>query len=97
MSEYLPCPADTSGVSLPPELLAMTEIIAENVHEVWAAGRVADGWEYGPERNDGLRQTPCLVPYGELTDEEKAFDRATAISTLQLIHNLGFKIVPKEV
>ena len=41
---YNPKPVDTSDISLPEELLALTERIAENVHDVWAAGRIAEGW-----------------------------------------------------
>lgn len=37
---YEPKPIDTSDVVLPAELLALTEKIAENVHEVWAAGEL---------------------------------------------------------
>ena len=89
---YTPKPLDTSDVKLPEELLELTEKIAENVHEVWSAGRIADGWTYGETRNDEKRQTPCLVPYHCLTEEEKQFDRSTALETLRLIVALGYKI-----
>ena len=63
------------------------------VHEVWSEGRMKDGWECGEERNDTKRQHPCLVPYEELTEEEKNFDRKTSQETLKLIIKLGFKIM----
>ena len=89
---YKPQPGDTSEVILPEELLQLTEKIAENVHEVWALGRIKDGWTYGEIRDDANRQTPCLVPYDELSEEEKEYDRNTAMETLKLIVALGYKI-----
>ena len=67
-------------------------MIAENVHEVWAKSRIDQGWTYGPERSDVLKQHPCLVPYDELPEVEKAYDRYTALGTLRLIVKMGFKI-----
>lgn len=89
---YLPNPIDTGNITLPEELLALTEKIAENVHEVWAQGRIREGWTYGESRNDALKTTPCLVPYSELSDAEKQYDRNTAMETLKLITALGYKI-----
>ena len=89
---YTPAPQDTSGITLSSELLALAEAMAENVHEVWAERRIAEGWTYGPVRDDAKKQTPCLVPYAELPEEEKEYDRSTAISTLKFIVSTGFKI-----
>ncbi|MDR2425515.1 MAG: Ryanodine receptor Ryr [Prevotellaceae bacterium] len=89
---YTPQPIDTSDIALSPELLELTERIAENVHDVWAASRIADGWTYGSVRNDELKQHPCLVPYNELPESEKEYDRKTAMETLKVIEKLGFRI-----
>ncbi|MBQ8435019.1 MAG: Ryanodine receptor Ryr [Oscillospiraceae bacterium] len=89
---YIPNPFDTSKIVLNEELLTLTEKIAENVHEVWAKGRIADGWTYGKVRDDNARTTPCLVPYNELSEEEKSFDRNTAMETLKFITALGYRI-----
>ena len=79
---YTPKPIDTSKIALPEELVELTEKIAENVHDVWAEGRIKQGWTYGEERNDALKQTPCLVPYNELPESEKEYDRNTAVETV---------------
>ena len=92
---YTPKPVDTSAIVLDEGLLELTEKIAENVHEVWAAGRIADGWTYGEERDDTKKTTPCLVPYAALTDEEKAYDRNTALETIKLIIALGYTVEKK--
>ena len=90
---YVPQPMDTSDVLLPEELNVLIEQMAKNVHEVWAQSRMTQGWTYGEERSDVLKQHPCLVSYEELPEVEKAYDRDTAIGTLKLISKLGFKII----
>lgn len=89
---YVPHPIDVSDVELPEEITDLVEKIAKNVHEVWAVGRLAEGWSYGPERNDQARTTPCLVPYEKLPESEKEYDRNTALGTLKLIVKLGYEI-----
>ena len=92
---YPPAPQDTSKVALSKELLALAEAMAENVHEVWAERRIAEGWTYGTVRNDAKKQTPCLVPYAELPEEEKEYDRSTALETLKFIVSRGYEILKK--
>lgn len=91
-SKYIPQPVDTSDVKLPDELKELVEEMSKNVHEVWAETRFSQGWTYGKQRDDELKTHPCLVPYEELPDEEKEYDRNTSIGTLKLIIKLGFKI-----
>ena len=92
MKTYDPKPLDTSKIELSSDLLDLTEQIAENVHEVWSAGRIAEGWTYGEKRDDKLKQTPCLVPYSDLPESEKEYDRKTALNTLKLVIALGYRI-----
>ncbi len=89
---YTPKPIDTSGIELPKEITELTEKIATNVHENWAAERIADGWVYGEKRDDEKKTTPCLVPYDELPEREKDFDRITAMQSIKTILALGYKI-----
>ncbi len=89
---YKPNPIDTSKVVLPSGLQELTEKIAENVHEVWAQGRIDEGWTYGEKRDDALKQTPCLVPYSQLPESEKEYDRKTALETVKVILSLGYEI-----
>ena len=87
---YIPKPLDTSDVQLSNEILELTEKLAENTHEVWSAGRIAQGWRYGEERDDGEKLHPCLIPYSQLSDDEKQFDRSTSLETLKCILKLGY-------
>jgi ryanodine receptor 2 len=89
---YIPKPIDTSDIELSEELLELTEEMAKNVHDVWSAGRIAQGWTWGPKRDDEKKENPCLVPYEELPESEKEYDRNTSIETLKVILSLGFKI-----
>ncbi len=92
MKKYVPNPVDTTDVKLPMELESLVEEMAKNVHEVWAQTRISQGWSFGEERNDATKKHPCLVPYEELSEEEKTYDRNTSVQTLKLILKLGFKI-----
>ena len=92
-NNYIPKPIDTTGVALPKELNDLAEETAKNVHEVWSEGRMKEGWTYGEERDDAKKHHPCLVPYEDLTETEKEYDRNTSQETLKLIMKLGFKIV----
>ena len=89
---YTPAPLDTRDIELPRELDGLIEEMARNVHDVWAQGRIAEGWTYGEQRDDKRKMHPCLVPYEELPDAEREYDRQTAVQTLKLILKLGFKI-----
>ena len=89
---YIPSPEDLSEVELPESLIELSEYIAKNVPEVWAKSRMDEGWTYGTLRDDVLKKHPCLIPYGELPESEKEYDRKTAMNTIKLIKKLGFKI-----
>lgn len=95
MGTYVPTPVCLDAVEVPAELLPLSERIAEHVHDVWAQQRIKDGWTYGPSRDDVTMHHPCLVPYGELPDAEKAYDRKTAEGTIKLVLASGFDIVAK--
>ena len=90
---YDPKPIDTGKIELPPEIVKLTEALAENSHENWAVGRIKEGWKYGPQRDDNQKTHPLLVAYSELPDSEKQYDRNSAMETLKVIYSLGYKIV----
>ena len=92
---YTPKPIDLSDVELTEDLNELREVIAENAHDVWALERQIQGWTYGPQRDDDLKQTPCMVAYSELPENEKKFDRETAMNTLKLLKKLGYDIVKR--
>ena len=91
---YHPAPINTSEVDLDPDVLQLSTRLAGHAHEVWAAARFAQGWVYGPTRNDARREHPCLVPYDELPEAEKTLDREAALGTLKAMLALGYRLVP---
>ncbi|MDE6023153.1 MAG: Ryanodine receptor Ryr [Muribaculaceae bacterium] len=91
--KYSPSPMDTTNVRLPEDLLPLMEELAKNVHEVWSKNRIDEGWTYGPVRDDAAKKHPCLVPYEDLPESEKDYDRATSLESLKFILNSGFQIL----
>ena len=92
MPTYTPNPIDTTHVQLPESLTPLLERLAENAREVWSAQRIKDGWTYGPQRDDAKKQNPCLVPYDQLPESEKEYDRKMAAESLKAIVTLGYTI-----
>lgn len=92
---YEPSPLQTDDITLSDDLVALTELIAANVHNAWAAGRIKEGWTYGKVKNPEKKTTPCLVPYDELPECEKEYDCNTAMETLKLITKLCYVITKK--
>ncbi len=89
---YKPKPIDTSGINLPAGLRKVTEELAEHNHDLWAQKRISDGWNYGPNRDDIKKTHPDLVPYSDLPEAEKDYDRRTAIEVLKAIIAFGYRI-----
>lgn len=93
---YVPKPIDTSDVELPEEIIELFETVVHNVHDVWARGRSKEGWTYGEVKDEVKKTTPFLVPYEDLPESEKEYDRNTAMETLKMVMQLGFDIVKRE-
>ena len=77
---------------IPKSLLELLEELAVNVHNTWMTERINQGWQYGYQRNDELKTHPCLIDYEDLSEEEKNYDRNTAMQTIQFILNAGYQI-----
>lgn len=91
-ARYEPCPIDTGDVIVPDSLASLLEALARNAHDVWATQRLRAGWRYGVTRDDDQRLHPCLVPYEELPDEEREYDRSMVLETIRSILALGYEI-----
>lgn len=92
MRQYVPKPIDTSGVQVSEELMRLGEFLAKNTHEVWAQQRMAEGWTYGEKRDNDRKTHPDLIPYEELPESEKEYDRSSSMETIKLILSLGYRI-----
>ena len=89
---YKPQPVDTSFIKLSPDIVELTERLAKNTHDVWAQERIAQGWRFGQERNDTRKEHPLLIPYEELPESEKVYDRNTAMQTLKAVTAFGYRV-----
>ena len=92
MTTYVPETIDTSRVTLSSDLEELVERLAQNNHDHWARKRFGEGWRYGISRNDNNKQHPDLVPYAQLPDPEKEYDRTTVIEAIKAIIALGFEL-----
>ena len=89
---YNPKLIDLEHIELPDGYDELREAIAENAHDRWALERQSEGWTYGPKRDDSKLETPDMVPYAQLPESEKQYDRIMADNTLKLLTSLGYKI-----
>lgn len=89
---YDPHPLNLDDVPIEPELLELREAIAENAHEVWAKSRKEEGWSYGPKRDDTKKLHPDMLPYNQLPESEKEYDRLMAMNTIKLVKKLGWSL-----
>ena len=89
---YEPKPIATDAVKLSEDLLLLLEMIAAHNHDIWARGRISEGWSHGEKRDDDARTHPDLVPYDALSESEKEYDRNSVRETLKAIVACGFKI-----
>ena len=89
---YQPTPFDNSGVELSADLNGLIEMLARNNHDLWAKRRMEEGWRWGPRKDETKKETPLLIPYEELPESEKEYDRDNAIETLRTILALGYNI-----
>ena len=89
---YHPQPIDTSEVIIETKYLQLIEQLAKNTHDIWAQQRLADGWQYGPQREDTLKQHPGLIPYEDLPNSEQEYDRLTVLGVIKALLALGYRI-----
>lgn len=92
MTTYTPATIDTSHVNLSPDLEELVEKLAQNNHDHWARKRIDEGWRYGVNRNDSNKEHPDLVPYEQLPEAEKEYDRKTVIEALKAIIAMGYEV-----
>lgn len=53
-------------------------------HNNWMAAKIAQGWTYGPVKNAPTKQHPCIVPFEQLSLN----DRIKDVLVMQTVHSL---------
>ena len=60
----------------------------EHLHEAWVQDKINAGWVFGPVKDAGKKEHPCLVPYGQLPTEQKAKDAIFCAIVIGLVDEL---------
>ncbi|HJQ44788.1 MAG TPA: RyR domain-containing protein [Amycolatopsis sp.] len=71
------------------------ERLAVLEHERWMAERTADGWRYGPVRDNAAKRHPDLRPWSDLGEDERQKDRNVVLSLPEILADAGFRITRK--
>lgn len=90
---YIPKPMNTSDIFLSDDINNLAEQLAKNTHEVWSQGRLDDGWRWGKELNMDTKTHPSLIPYEDLSESEKDFDRRTSQEAIKFLIKSGYKVI----
>ncbi len=91
---YVPKSPDLTTVAVPKDLIDLVEQLAEITHDNWVRQRLADGWTHGQRRDDLLKEHPCIVPYDDLPESEKEYDRKISLGVVQGMLALGYRVDP---
>lgn len=78
------------NAAIPSDFLPYLEKIAEGVHNCWAECRLREGWRYGEKYDQSQKLHPCLIPYGQLPESEKEYDRRTSQYTMGICRKSRF-------
>jgi hypothetical protein len=68
------------------------EMLAEFEHERWVSERSEDGWVYGEKKDIEKKISPFLIPWDQLTDEIKEYDRSPIRKLPEFLAQSGFQI-----
>lgn len=69
------------------------EIMAELEHGRWNVERLLDGWKLDPIKDEEKKLSPWIIPYSELPEHMKEYDRDAARNIPRLLAEVGMEIV----
>lgn len=82
---YTPKPVLMEMSELNPEIQKLIETLSENAHDIWAEEKISNGWEFGEKLDKDTKKHPNLVPYEDLSEEDKEYDRKMVIGTISYL------------
>jgi hypothetical protein len=68
--------------------------LADMEHDRWARDKEAQGWKWGPQRDNVNKLHPLLVPYDELPVSQQEVDRGFVRVIPSLLASVGLQMVP---
>jgi len=69
------------------------EALSEAEHNRWNAYMYYKGWKFGKDKNEQRKTHPDMIPYNQLDDAIKQYDRNAILNIPDLLRQAGFKIV----
>lgn len=72
---------------------AHLETLAENEHERWMQLKMASGWQYAPTTDKKMHLHAALVPWNQLSEEDKEKDRVMVRQIPEILAHAGYTIV----
>ncbi len=67
--------------------------LAEAAHVVWMEGKIRDRWKYGEVTDKDRKIHNCLIPYDELSEDDKESDRDLVRGIPRILATAGYKMV----
>lgn len=68
------------------------ELLARVEHDRWVNERVADGWAYGPVKDVDVKLSPFLVPWEDLSEQVRDYDRRPVRDIIPLLDSVGLAV-----
>jgi serine/threonine protein kinase len=85
-------PLNLKCMVLPAQLVVLSELLAENAHEVWSEDAIKNGWSYDSTWNLQAKTHPSLLPFMYTPELDRLCNTDGAITTLKTLVSLGFEI-----
>lgn len=63
-----------AGVRRGVRMLSSSDATPQELHASWVMNKLATGWVYGPVQDNEAKVHPCLVPFEELPEAQRAKD-----------------------
>lgn len=68
------------------------EFLAREEHDRWVEERTRAGWTYGPVKDEDRKVSPYLVPWSELEDDIREYDRVPVREMIGLVESAGLTV-----
>lgn len=80
----------------PPQIIQFEadeiDTLARNEHDLWMREKTERGWRSGSERDDEKKIHPCLVPWENLSDDDRQKDIMFSKEIPRILANAGFEV-----
>ncbi len=91
---YMLVPMPLADANEPPFAFSTDEVelLAKEEHQRWVDDKLAEGWRYGPVRDDAHKIHDQIKPWEQLDEENRGWDRDAVRGLPSVIELAGFKL-----